>query len=239
MKRRILIFIAVVCCTAMTACGNKEKETEKTTNNVVAESTEAVEPTVEKTEEPKTESVETTKEAMSAEEVTDTEEVIGDVDVSAEQLTMADMTEQVIGLDIPVYVAESGSDIAYSEKNLVLLFPSPMYITEYSDNGVRAKTEAIDFVLTVKTNFSDAPETVNADRNEVKEIIGNYAIVLRLVKDTDNAFQKTYHIYNAEEGTSIQMALTINKEKAYLEYDNSLIEEFIPAFEETLKNTLQ
>lgn len=90
-----------------------------------------------------------------------------------------------------------------------------MYVTEYTDTGVRAQTEAIDFVLSVMSNFSDAPESVNESRNEVKEVIGNYVIVSRLAKNTDNAFLKTYNIYNTEDGTSIQMTLTINKEEVF------------------------
>lgn len=237
MKRKTLLLITVICCAVMTACGDKKTET--TTNEVVAESAETVKPTVEETEEPKAESVEPTEDFMPTEEMTDTEEVIEDVDVSAEQLTMADMTEQVIGLDIPVYVAEEGADIAYKGKDFKLLFPSPMYITEYTDTGVRAQTEAIDFVLSITSNFSDAPETANTERNEVKEDIGSYAIVSRLAKDTDNALMKTYDIYNAEDGTSIQILLTINKEDAYLDYANSLIKEFIPALEETIRSNLQ
>lgn len=236
MKRKTLL-IAVICCAIMTACENKE--TENTTNAVAVENNATANSTVEKEEQP-TETVAVQTEEVVPETVQpNTEEVIGDIDISADGLTMADMTEQVLGLDIPVYVAEDGSNIAYDGKNFVLLFPSPMYITEYTDNGVRAQTEAIDFVLSVNTNFSDAPDSVNESRNEVKEVAGNYVIISRFVRDTDNAFQKTYNIYNTEDGTSIQMTLTINKENAYLEYDNSLIEEFIPAFEKTIKSNLQ
>ena len=217
----------ITIATIMVGCGNKN--TEKTTeNNEVVESV-----TTETTQEVE----EKTEESISEEPVE--EEVIGDVDIAADGLTMADMTEQVIGLDIPVYVAEDGANIAYDGKNFTLIFPSPMYISEYTDTGVRAQTEAIDFVLSVQSNFSDAPESVNESRNEVKEIIGDYVVVSRLAKNTDNAFIKTYNIYNPEEGTSIQITLTINKEDEYLDYDNTLIKEYIPAFENSIKNNLQ
>lgn len=226
-KNVLLVVLMITIATIMVGCGNKN--TEKTTeNNEVVESV-----TTETTQEVE----ETTEEPITEEPVE--EEVIGDVDIAADGLTMADMTEQVIGLDIPVYVAEDGSNVAYDGKNFTLLFPSPMYVTEYTDTGVRAQTEAVDFVLSVMSNFSDAPESVNETRNEVKEVIGNYVIVSRLAKNTDNAFIKTYNIYNTVDGTSIQMTLTINKEDEYLDYDNTLIKQYIPAFENSIKNNLQ
>lgn len=240
MKRKITIMICVICCLGLVACGEKEEQN----NDVVEKEVAAVEdkPAEDNTEADKeNESESSLPEVEASDEVISeaTGEVIGDIDIPADGLTMEGMSEQVIGLDIPVYVAEDGSNVGYDGKNFTLLFPSPMYVTEYTDTGVRAQTEAVDFVLSVMSNFSDAPESVNETRNEVKEVIGNYVIVSRLAKNTDNAFIKTYNIYNTVDGTSIQMTLTINKDDEYLDYDNALIEQYIPALEESIKNNLQ
>lgn len=237
MRRKILLLMVTVgCIMLITACGNKENE--NTVNEIEKESIETTNPVAEKDEQQTETAVIQTEEELP-ETVQPNEEVIGDVDVSANELTMADMLEQELGMDIPVYVAEEGSEIAYKDKYFMVLFPSSMYVTEVADNGVRAKLETIDIVISTTVSFAEAPTNVNESRMQTMETIGNYVVVYSPGRNDEYGTQKSYDLYNTTDGTLISMTLTINKVDGYVDYANNLVAEYIPAFEEILLSNLQ
>lgn len=229
--KKVTLFTIMVLCLALTACGTKEDEERQTpreVQNEVATNNSVPEETPEEVLEELTEEIENS-----------VEEVIGDVDVAANELTMDDMTEQIIGLDIPVWTGEEGSEVAYEGKDFKVLFPNPMYITETHDNGVRANLETIDFVLSINTSFADVPTTVNTNRNQTMENIGNYTVVHSPGRDDKYGVQKSYHIYDTTNGTLTIVSIVINKKSEYQEYGDAFAEEFMPVFEEMLLSNLQ
>ncbi|MDO4304520.1 MAG: hypothetical protein Q4D94_11450 [Bacillota bacterium] len=235
MKQKVLFLVTIISCAVMTACANKEIET---TTDVVTESAETVKLTVEENEELQTESVEPTEDTTQTAETTEFEEVIGDIDVSAEQLTMADMTEQVVGLDIPM-VANEGTDKTTFE-NFTVIFPSPMFITEYSDNGASAKLESIDFEIQAVLTTGEPSNNIRESMGETQEYIGeNYVLEKRAGRNDEYAYQMSYRIIDTTNNNKLMITLTINKEAEYQEYCNNLADEFSEAFEEAVRKNIQ
>lgn len=224
-KNVLLVVLMITIATIMVGCGNKN--TEKTTeNNEVVESV-----TTETTQEVE----ETTEEPITEEPVE--EEVIGDVDIAADGLTMADMTEQVIGLDIPM-VTNEGTDKETFD-NFTVIFPSPMFITGYSDNGASAKLESIDFEIQAVLTIGEPSNNIREEMGESQEYIGNYVLEKRAGRNDNYAYQMSYRIINPTNNNKLMITLTINKESEYQEYGNQLVDEFSVAFEESIRKNLQ
>lgn len=224
-KNVLLVVLMITIATIMVGCGNKN--TEKTTeNNEVVESV-----TTETTQEVE----ETTEEPITEEPVE--EEVIGDVDIAADGLTMADMTEQVIGLDIPM-IANEGTDKETFD-NFTVIFPSPMFITGYSDNGASAKLESIDFEIQAVLTIGEPSNNIREEMGESQEYIGNYVLEKRAGRNDNYAYQMSYRIINPTNNNKLMITLTINKESEYQEYGNQLVDEFSVAFEESIRKNLQ
>lgn len=225
-KNVLLVVLMITIATIMVGCGNKN--TEKTTeNNEVVESV-----TTETTQEVE----ETTEEPITEEPVE--EEVIGDVDIAADGLTMADITEQVIGLDIPM-VTNEGTDKETFD-NFTVIFPSPMFITEYSDNGARANLESIDFIITAVLTKSEPSNNIRESMGETQEYIGeNYVLEKKAGRNNKYGYQVSYDIINTTNNNRLMITLTINKVAEYQEYGNQLVDEFSVAFEESIRKNLQ
>lgn len=231
MKRKILFLITAICCIAtLTACG--KEEVPNTDNDAVVESTETIE-TTEDVQEPTVEETPEQEESVDVEE-----EIVGDVDIVAGELTMDDMQEMVVGLDIPVNVVDEGSDESF--KDFTLLFPSSAYITDYTESGLRANLESIDFVIGSTSTQVDTPSNnIREDRGETQETIGKYVLERNPGRNNELGYQITYFVYDTSNDTVLSFVLTINKKSDYQEYCDALVEEFAPAFEETLRNNLQ
>lgn len=214
-------------CLALTACGNKNMEETQAINDTQKEV--SVESTVTEKE---------IEEVERIEEVESTEEIIGDMDVAADGLTMADMTEQVIGLDIPM-IANEGTD-KETFKDFTVIFPSPMFITGYSENGARADLEAIDFVLTAVLTVSEPSNNIRENMGETQEYIGeNYVLEKRAGRNSKYGYQMSYDIINTTNNNRLMIMLTINKEAEYQEYGDKLADEFSVAFEEAVRKNLE
>ena len=244
MKRKIAIMICVICCLGLVACGAKgeqssnmaEKETTVVQDKAVEE--KVVEDNFEPTEEKENDNISPETEA-SDEIIEETmEEVIGDMDVAADGLTMADMTEQVIGLDIPM-IANEGTD-KETFKDFTVIFPSPMFITGYSENGVEVDLEAIDFVLTAVLTTGEPSNNIRESMGETQEYIGeNYVLEKRAGRNDEYAYQMSYRIIDVTNNNKLMITLTVNKEAEYQEYCDKLVDEFSVAFEEAVRKNLE
>lgn len=230
MKRKILFLITTICCIAtLTACG--KEEVPNTDNDAVVESTEIIE-TTEDVQEPTVEETTEQEESVDVEE-----EIVGDVDIVAGELTMDDMQELVVGLDIPVNVVDEGSEESF--KNFTLLFPSSAYITDYTNSGLRANLESIDFNIKTTAQTDTPSNNIREDIGETQETIGKYVLETSPGANDKYGYQITYFICDTSNDTVLRITLTINKKSDYQEYCDALVEEFAPAFEETLRNNLQ
>lgn len=244
MKRKITIMICVICCLGLVACGAKgeqssnmaEKETTVVQDKAVEE--KVVEDNFEPTEEKENDNISPETEA-SDEIIEETmEEVIGDMDVAADGLTMADMTEQVIGLDIPM-VTNEGTDKETFD-NFTVIFPSPMFITEYSDNGARANLESIDFIITAVLTKSEPSNNIRENMGETQEYIGeNYVLEKKAGRNNKYGYQVSYDIINITNNNRLMITVTINKIAEYQEYCDKLVDEFSVAFEEAVRKNLE
>lgn len=224
-KNVLLVVLMITIATIMVGCGNKN--TEKTTEN-----NEVIESTTETTQEVE----ETTEETITEEPVE--EEVIGDVDIAPDELTMEDMTEQVIGLDIPM-VTNEGTD-KETFKDFTVIFPSPMFITEYSDNGARANLESIDFIITAVLTKSEPSNNIRENMGETQEYIGeNYVLEKKAGRNNKYGYQVSYDIINITNNNRLMITVTINKIAEYQEYCDKLVDEFSVAFEESIRKNLQ
>lgn len=244
MKRKIAIMLCVICCLGLVACGEKEEQSsnmsEKETTVIQDKAVEGnvAEDNVEATEEKENDNI--SPETEVSDEIIEEamEEVIGDVDVAADELSMADMTEQVIGLDIPM-IANEGTD-KETFKDFTVIFPSPMFITGYSENGARADLEAIDFVLTAVLTISEPSNNIRENMGETQEYIGeNYVLEKRAGRNSKYGYQMSYDIINTTNNNRLMITLTINKEAEYQEYGDKLADEFSVAFEEAVRKNLE
>lgn len=225
--KKILLITTMMLCLALTACGNKNMEETQAINDTQKEV--SVESTVTEKE---------IEEVERIEEVESTEEIIGDMDVAADGLTMADMTEQVIGLDIPM-IANEGTD-KETFKDFTVIFPSPMFITGYSENGARADLEAIDFVLTAVLTVSEPSNNIRENMGETQEYIGENYVLEKTAGGNDKyGYQMSYDIINTTNNNRLMITLTINKEAEYQEYCDKLVDEFSVAFEEAVRKNLE
>ena len=212
-----------------------EKETTVIQDKAVEEN--VAEDNVEATEEKENDNISPETEA-SDEIIEETmEEVTGDIDVAADGLTMADMTEQVIGLDIPM-IANEGTD-KETFKDFTVIFPSPMFITGYSENGVEVDLEAIDFVLTAVLTTGEPSNNIRESMGETQEYIGeNYVLEKRAGRNDEYAYQMSYRIIDVTNNNKLMITLTVNKEAEYQEYCDKLVDEFSVAFEEAVRKNL-
>ena len=225
--KKILLITTMMLCLALTACGNKNMEETQAINDTQKEV--SVESTVTEKE---------IEEVERIEEVESTEEIIGDMDVAADGLTMADMTEQVIGLDIPM-IANEGTD-KETFKDFTVIFPSPMFITGYSENGVEVDLEAIDFVLTAVLTVSEPSNNIRENMGETQEYIGENYVLEKTAGGNDKyGYQMSYDIINTTNNNRLMITLTINKEAEYQEYCDKLVDEFSVAFEEAVRKNLE
>lgn len=223
MKKMALI-TTMILCLVLTACGNKE-ESQTTQEEVTVENTvveEIPEEVVEETEE-----VETTVE----------EENIGDVDVSAEGLTMADMQELELGLDMFVQEIDEGTKDSFA--GFKLLFPGGFYQTRILDGTVAAEMDSIAFIMDFSSRKADAPTSAREERNETLETIGKYVVHKIPYSDGQYGAEYSYRIYDTESGKALFVSIIINKNSEYQEYGDNLVSEYLPAFEEVLYNNLK
>lgn len=228
MKRKTIAIICMLCCMSLAACGSTEElednvpETKPVQTESVQESTIV---------ESATETAETVQETVSE------TEVFGDVDMAAGSLTMADMVELEIGTDIP-FLTQNGQVDAGNFENFKILFPGSAYITEYYDNGVRAQSEDIDFVLSVSMTITEPSNNVRPDMGESQETIGQYVVDRKAGRDNKYGYQISYDIIDPNNN-ALMILLTINKESEYQDYGDELVAEFAPKFEEVLYSNLQ
>lgn len=213
-----------------TACGNKSAEEIKT-----VESTQIVEDTKDNA------SVEETIPENESEEVknTDSEENIGDVDILADSLSMADMQELEIGLDTPVSETDPGTSSVVD--GFKVLFPGGAYITKTTAASSEVELDSIHFILSVTTRNEEAPTSAREDRGETLETIGNYVVHKIVNSDSHNSYgvDQMYHIYDTSSGKAAYITIVINKKSDYQEYCDKLVDEYMPKFEEVLYSNLQ
>lgn len=194
----------------------------------------------------KNETKETTKTEIEKTEVSEMpeisesleEEVIGDTDITG-HITMADLQELTLGLDIPVVDDEAYLALynTFGRDDIKILFPGGAYITSQIPGNTRADLETIDIIITNSTVKGPSPEFVKED--EILENVGNYVIYTNSIIDSDLKTNRTYFIFDNEKNVGIMIGLLINKNADYLDENNAFIEEYIPAFEETLKNNFR
>ena len=227
MKRKTIALMCMLCCMSLAACGSTEEQKDSIpeTKTVQTESVQESAGTVQTTE------AETVQETVSG------TEMFGDVDMAAGSLTMADMVELEIGTDIP-FLTQNGQVDAGNFENFKILFPGSAYITEYYDNGVRAQSEDIDFVLSVSMTITEPSNNVRPDMGESQETIGQYVVDRKAGRDNKYGYQISYDIIDPNNN-ALMILLTINKESEYQDYGDELVAEFAPKFEEVLYSNLQ
>ena len=164
---------------------------------------------------------------------TEYEEVIGDFDLAPDALTMDGMQELVVGLDIPYLSDENISLTDFYSGDFNLLFPNGLFMTYNSDAISSAKQPAIE--ISVMLNLIDSMDVGEGaiEENTTIETIGKYTVMKEVFDDNSNGYNSLYFIVN-EEGTSLRIDLIIKKISEYQEYCDNLVEEYVPAFHETL-----
>lgn len=228
MKRKAIAIISMICSLSLAGCGSAEEQKNSTPETTPVQTESVQESTI---AEPATDAAETVQETVSE------TEVFGDVDMAAGSLTMADMVELEIGTDIPFLTQNNQADAGNFE-NFKILFPGSAYITEYYDNGVRAQSEAIDFILDANMTITEPSNNVRPDMGESQETIGQYVVDRRAGRDGKYGYQISYHIIDPNNN-ALMILLTINKESEYQDYGDELVAEFAPKFEEVLYSNLQ
>lgn len=227
MKKRIAMVVCMICCMSLAACGSTEEQKNSIPETKPVQTESVQESTIQ----------ESTAEAETVQETVSETEVFGDVDMAAGSLTMADMVELEIGTDIPFLTQNNQADAGNFE-NFKILFPGSAYITEYYDNGVRAQSEAIDFVLDAIMTITEPSNNVRPDMGESQETIGQYVVDRKAGRDNKYGYQISYHIIDPNNN-ALMILLTINKESEYQDYGDELVAEFAPKFEEVLYSNLQ
>lgn len=227
MKKMVMLLILTLGVT-FTACGNKSAEEIKT-----VESTQIVEDTKDNA------SVEETIPENESEEVknTDSEENIGDVDILADSLSMADMQELEIGLDTPVSETDPGTSSVVD--GFKVLFPGGAYITKTTAASSEVELDSIHFILSVTTRNEEAPTSAREDREETLETIGNYVVHKIVTRNSSRGVDETYRIYDTTSGNAAYIDIIITKRSDYQEYCDKLVDEYMPKFEEVLYSNLQ
>lgn len=227
MKKRIAMVVCMICCMSLAACGSTEEQKNSIPETKPVQTESVQESTIQ----------ESTVEAETVQETVSETEVFGDVDMAAGSLTMADMVELEIGTDIPFLTQNNQADAGNFE-NFKILFPGSAYITEYYDNGVRAQSEAIDFILDANMTITEPSNNVRPDMRESQETIGQYVVDRKAGRDGKYGYQISYHIIDPNNN-ALMILLTINKESEYQDYGDELVAEFAPKFEEVLYSNLQ
>lgn len=227
MKKRIAMVVCMICCMSLAACGSTEEQKNSIPETKPVQTESVQESTIQ----------ESTAEAETVQETVSEIEVFGDVDMAAGSLTMADMVELEIGTDIPFLTQNNQADAGNFE-NFKILFPGSAYITEYYDNGVRAQSEAIDFILDANMTITEPSNNVRPDMRESQETIGQYVVDRKAGRDGKYGYQISYHIIDPNNN-ALMILLTINKESEYQDYGDELVAEFAPKFEEVLYSNLQ
>ena len=223
MKKNLFLLTTMILCLTFTACGKKEAENTQTRQE--AENQTVVEDT-------KTEEVSVTESESTI------EEVIGDVDLPTTNITMADMQELVAGQDIIINEINEGTRDSFD--GFKLLFPNSSFQTRDGVETKEADLEKIHFILSYTSRKENAPESVREERGHTLQTIGKY--VVHFIPTCENGqygLNYTYRIYDTESGNAIYVGIVINKKSDYQEYGDSLVEEFMPAFEEILFGNLQ
>lgn len=247
MKKMVMLLILTLGVT-FTACGNKStEEVKKTENTQTVKDTQIVKDTQTVKD---TQMAEDIKDSISVEETipedkpeeaknTDTEEIIGDVDISADSLSMADMQELEIGLDTPFSETDPGTSSVVD--GFKVLFPGGAYITKTTAASSEVELDSIHFILSVTTRNEEAPTSAREDRGETLETIGNYTVLKIVNSDSQNSYgvDQMYHIYDINSGNAAYITIVINKKSDYQEYCDKLVDEYMPKFEEVLYSNLQ
>ena len=227
MKKRIAMVMCMICCMSLAACGSTEEQKNSIPETKPVQTESVQESTIQ----------ESTAEAETVQETVSETEVFGDVDMAAGSLTMADMVELEIGTDIPFMTYNNQADAGNFE-NFKILFPGSAYITEYYDNGVRAQSEAIDFILDANMTITEPSNNVRPDMGESQETIGQYVVDRSAGGNDKYGYQISYHIIDSNNN-ALMITLTINKKSEYQDYGDELVAEFAPKFEEVLYSNLQ
>lgn len=227
MKKKIAMVMCMICCMSLAACGSTEEQKNSIPETKPVQTESVQESTIQ----------ESTAEAETVQETVSETEVFGDVDMAAGSLTMADMVELEIRTDIPFLTQNNQADAGNFE-NFKILFPGSAYITEYYDNGVRAQSEAIDFILDANMTITEPSNNVRPDMRESQETIGQYVVDRKAGRDNKYGYQISYHIIDPNNN-ALMILLTINKESEYQDYGDELVAEFAPKFEEVLYSNLQ
>ena len=228
MKRKTIAIISMICCMSLTACGSTEEQKDSVSETTPVQTENVQESTI---AEPATEAAETVQETANE------TEVFGDVDMAAGSLTMADMVELEIGTDIP-FIANSGTDQSVFE-GFTVLFPGSQYITEYYEDGVSARSEAIDFEMSVVLMKGEPNNNIREEMGESQENVGKYVLEKTKGGDTYYVYRMTYNIVDPDAGNMLNITITINKKSDYQNYCDELVAEFAPKFEEVLYSNLQ
>ncbi len=228
MKRKTIAIICMLCCMSLAACGSTEELEENVPETKPVQTESVQESTI---VESATETAETVQETVSE------TEVFGDVDMAAGSLTMADMVELEIGTDIP-FIANRGTDQSVFE-GFKVLFPGSQYITEYYEDGVSARSEAIDFEMSVVLMTGEPNNNIREEMGESQENVGKYVLEKKKGGDTYYVYRMTYNIVDPAAGNMLNITITINKKSDYQDYCDELVAEFAPKFEEVLYSNLQ
>ena len=239
MKKMVMLLILTLGVT-FTACGNKStEEVKKTENTQIVKDTQTVKDTQMSEDTKDSVSMEETMPEDKPEEVknTDTEEIIGDVDISADSLSMADMQELEIGLDTPFSETDPGTSSVVD--GFKVLFPGGAYITKTTAASSEVELDSIHFILSVTTRNEEAPTSAREDRGETLETIGNYVVHKIVTRNSSRGVDETYRIYDTISGNAAYIDIIITKRSDNQEYCDKLVEEYMPKFEEVLYSNLQ
>lgn len=167
------------------------------------------------------------------------DDIIGDIDISAMELTMNEMEELVVGLDIPMRSDATDKTLLedFNNSNFKVLFPKGKFHTGYI-GGITVQLEEIDFYIGCDVSIYPKFITEENPTADSFETIGKYILEPNTLEDTKEDFLRFYRIFNTETNAMMVVSLQIDKKSDYQEYGDVLTNEFIPAFEEVLKSNL-
>lgn len=225
MKIRRMVAVMFTALLFCTACGQKEEAVTNSTNKDAtadtstevstddsADETEEIqeqEKSVDEVDEVENGEIEYEEVIGDVDEI-EYEEVVGDYDVNYGEITMADIIPTELGTSIPLMEAPDGASYQYYDMDavelngLTVLFPSPLYITGYYDNGVEV------FDRDVMTNFA---VSAHVSQQEYKES-GKYTaydygkFIVQVKDDDDESVACSINIYNVDNGMKLSIQVT-------------------------------
>lgn len=160
------------------------------------------------------------------------EEVIGDVDVDTSTISISDMSELVVDLDFKVDDSIYDYD-SLGLNELTILFLGSQYISGYTDSGIEAVFDAFD----VKIKCQTTNVALQVESGDVILADTDRYVAYRWTTSDENNDKRSYQRYIIYDKTTCAgMNIHLEISKHDVNKSNVFIDEYLPAFENTLAN---